>query len=157
MSGESPASAFWGAVRSWADEAGLLLPQDEESTPPKVPPAVCESCPICQGAATLDQVNPDLFTDLADLARNIVSGLASAMASASDQRDTARAHRQDVAPEVAVTDREQEHPGADLGDRYPSDDPEGGYPADELVDEDAQDEPDEDIPADDSDGDGRAR
>lgn len=141
MSHESPASAFWGAVRSWADDAGLLLPQDEDETPPKVPPSVCESCPICQGAATLDQVNPDLFTDLADLARNVVSGLASAMASASDQRTTG-AHRADVSPEAAVTDHEQDY-SVEADDEFFGEDPGGAptrHPGDDIG-------PDEDDPS----------
>jgi hypothetical protein len=111
---QTPGSSFWGAVRSWADEAGLLLPQEEEPTKASVPPAVCESCPICQGAATLDQVNPDLFTDVADLARNVVAGLASAMASASDQRDSRAAPDRNEPHDAALIDRADE---PDLDDR----------------------------------------
>lgn len=105
---QTPGSSFWGAVRSWADEAGLLLPQEQEPTKASVPPAVCESCPICQGAATLDQVNPDLFTDVADLARSVVAGLASAMASASDQRDSHTASDRDETHDAALIDQVDE-------------------------------------------------
>ena len=71
--------SFWDAVRSWADSAGLLLPPDPEKAAdtgpvadvprPKVPQAVCDSCPICQAAATLDQVNPRVVADLTEVAR----------------------------------------------------------------------------------------
>ena len=86
--------SFWDAVRAWADDMGLLVPPQDDPTVaedaparPKVPQAVCDSCPICQGAATFEQVNPEILSELADLARSVVTGLASAMASASDQRD----------------------------------------------------------------------
>jgi hypothetical protein len=85
----SPAdgSSFWDAVRSWADEAGLLLPEDPLDPPrPKVPQAVCDSCPICQAAATLEQVNPQVLVDLTEVARSVITGLGSALASAADQR-----------------------------------------------------------------------
>jgi hypothetical protein len=80
-------SSFWDAVRSWADEAGLLLPADPGDPPrPKVPQAVCDSCPICQAAATLDQVNPQVLLDVTEVARSVITGLGSALASATDQR-----------------------------------------------------------------------
>jgi hypothetical protein len=80
-------SSFWDAVRSWADEAGLLLPAGPEDPPrPKVPQSVCDSCPICQAAATLDQVNPQALVDMAEVARSVITGLGSALASAADQR-----------------------------------------------------------------------
>jgi hypothetical protein len=80
-------SSFWDAVRAWADDAGLLLPSDEqEPTKPTVPQAVCDSCPICQAAATLEQVNPQVLVDLTEVARSLIGGLGSALASASDQR-----------------------------------------------------------------------
>ena len=80
-------SSFWDAVRSWADEAGLLLPADEADRPrPTVPQAVCDSCPICQAAATLDQVNPQVLVDITEVARSVITGLGSALASAADQR-----------------------------------------------------------------------
>jgi len=98
--------SFWDAVRAWADDAGLLLPQDPDEVPskPKVPQAVCDSCPICQGAATLEQVNPELVTDLAEMARGLVTGLVSAMASASDQRDPNGEPREEVGDLPAVAD-----------------------------------------------------
>ena len=114
--------SFWDAVRSWADDAGLLLPQDPDEVPskPKVPQAVCDSCPICQGAATLEQVNPELITDLAEMARSVVSGLASAMASASDQRDPGREPREGAGDVPAVTDLPDPAEGSVTDD---SDDP----------------------------------
>jgi hypothetical protein len=79
--------SFWDAVRSWADEAGLLLPADPlDAGRPKVPQAVCDSCPICQAAATLDQVNPQAVVDITEVARSVITGLGSALASAADQR-----------------------------------------------------------------------
>ncbi len=82
-------ASFWDAVRAWADSAGLLLPTDADDPPrPKVPQAVCDSCPICQAAATLDQVNPQVVADMTDVARSLMTGLGSALASASEQRTT---------------------------------------------------------------------
>jgi hypothetical protein len=79
--------SFWDAVRAWADEAGLLLPTDPADPPkPRVPQAVCDSCPICQAAATLDQVNPQVLVDMTEVARSVITGLGSALASAADQR-----------------------------------------------------------------------
>jgi hypothetical protein len=87
---QPPVGSFWDAIRSWADSVGLLLPdaEAEGSGParPKVPQSVCDSCPICQGAATLDQVNPQVIADLADVARSILAGMGSALASAAEQR-----------------------------------------------------------------------
>lgn len=83
-----PRPNLWDAVRSWADSAGLLLPTEpDEPARPRVPQDVCDSCPICQAAATVDQINPEAVSDLVEMARSVVTGLASAMASASDQRD----------------------------------------------------------------------
>ena len=80
-------SSFWDAVRSWADEAGLLLPAEDTDRPrPTVPQSVCDSCPICQAAATLDQVNPQVLIDITEVARSVITGLGSALASAADQR-----------------------------------------------------------------------
>jgi hypothetical protein len=80
-------SSFWDAVRSWADDAGLLLPADPQDPPrPKVPQAVCDSCPICQAAATLEQVNPQVLVDITEVARSVITGLGSALTSAADQR-----------------------------------------------------------------------
>ena len=79
--------SFWDAVRSWADEAGLLLPTDPlDPARPTVPQAVCDSCPICQAAATLEQVNPQVLVDMTEVARSVITGLGSALASAADQR-----------------------------------------------------------------------
>jgi hypothetical protein len=87
---QPPAGSFWDAIRTWADSAGLLLPDaegDRGGPPrPKVPQSVCDSCPICQAAATLDQVNPQVIADLADVARSVLAGMGSALASAAEQR-----------------------------------------------------------------------
>lgn len=90
MDSPTPSVPFWDAVRAWADSAGFLLPQPEAPDgareKPTVPPSVCENCPICQGAATLDQVNPEVISELADVARTLIGGLGSALASAAEQR-----------------------------------------------------------------------
>jgi hypothetical protein len=94
MDQPSQSLPFWESVRAWADSAGLLLPQEStsegESVRPPVPPSVCENCPICQGAATLDQINPQVIDELSVLARGVFDGIASALASASEQRHTAQ-------------------------------------------------------------------
>jgi hypothetical protein len=87
--GTQQPGTFWDAVRSWADSVGLLLPAESaEGGPqrPVVPPEVCDNCPICQGAATLEQVNPQVLVELADVARSLLSGVGSALAAAADQR-----------------------------------------------------------------------
>lgn len=78
---------FWDTVRSWADSVGILSPDAARpGEKPKVPEAVCANCPICQGAATVDQLDHDAIADYVDLARNVVLGLGSALASAAEQR-----------------------------------------------------------------------
>ncbi len=86
--GQPTPGSFWDAIRSWADSAGLLLPPEEpdEQKRPHVPESVCDNCPICQGAATLEQVNPEVIAELADVARNVLSGVGSALAAAAEQR-----------------------------------------------------------------------
>jgi hypothetical protein len=90
MDQPTPSAPFWDSVRAWADSMGLLFPQQEgpagEPVRPRVPQSVCDSCPICQGAATLDQVNPDAIAELADVARALIGGIGSALASAAEQR-----------------------------------------------------------------------
>lgn len=90
MDQPTPSAPFWDSVRAWADSMGLLLPQEEgpdrDPVRPRVPQSVCDSCPICQGAATLDQVNPDAIAELADVARSLIGGIGSALASAAEQR-----------------------------------------------------------------------
>jgi hypothetical protein len=112
-------SSFWDAVRSWADEAGLLLPADPTDPPrPKVPQAVCDSCPICQAAATLDQVNPQVVLDMAEVARGVIAGLGSALASAADQR-TYDGASQDVLPDPEELDEWEGDAPPDPGDDPP--------------------------------------
>jgi hypothetical protein len=90
MEQPTPSVPFWESVRAWADSMGLLLPQGDgptgEAARPPVPQSVCDSCPICQGAATLDQVNPDAIAELVSVARDLIGGIGSALASAADQR-----------------------------------------------------------------------
>ena len=80
-----PAS-FWDGVWAWADSAGLLLPPDERDERPPVPHQVCDNCPICQTAALLDQVDPQVVAELTEVVRGLVTGLTSALASAAEQR-----------------------------------------------------------------------
>ncbi len=106
-------STFWDAVRSWADEAGLLLPSDQQDPPrPTVPQAVCDSCPICQAAATLEQVNPQVLVDLTEVARSVVTGLGSALASAAEQR-TFGGGTPDPAEGLAESDDDDPHASTD--------------------------------------------
>jgi hypothetical protein len=78
--------SLWDTVRAWADSAGLLRPQDPSGQRPPVPQSVCDNCPICQSAATLDQVNPDVIAELSDVARGLLAGVGSALATAAEQR-----------------------------------------------------------------------
>jgi hypothetical protein len=118
---------LWDSVRAWADAAGLLLPQDPEANArPKVPQAVCDNCPICQGAATLDQVNPDVVHELAELARTVMVGFGSALGSAAEQR-LARPASGSVAAQAAAASGEDAAGGAEDGtdrreDESPDDD-----------------------------------
>ena len=115
----TPESAFfWAAVRSWADAAGLLLPSDPDvQNRPVVPQSVCDSCPICQAAATLDQVNPQVIADVTEVARSVVLGLGSALSAAAENRSfvtgqgTARTEAPD--PEPAAPHDEDEDPEGD--------------------------------------------
>ncbi|HEX6886765.1 MAG TPA: hypothetical protein VF143_01565, partial [Candidatus Nanopelagicales bacterium] len=78
--------SLWDTVRAWADSAGLLRPQDPSGQRPRVPQSVCDNCPICQSAATLEQVNPEVLAELGEVARSLVAGMGSALASAAEQR-----------------------------------------------------------------------
>ncbi len=98
------AGAFWDAIRSWADAVGLLVPQPTEGDPPRpvrppVPEAVCACCPVCQAAATLDQVNPQLLADLTLVVRSVVEGMATALASAAEERMSAQPSHRHAGPE----------------------------------------------------------
>lgn len=108
-------SSFWDAVRAWADDAGLLLPPDEQQpTRATVPQAVCDSCPICQAAATLDQVNPQVLVDLTEVARSLINGLGSALTSASDQRVHGwGSEHADAAGELVDPDADPDDPNGD--------------------------------------------
>ncbi len=86
MVGRPDPTAFWDGVWAWADSMGLLLPQDDQSQRPPVPHQVCDNCPICQAAALLDQVDPQVVAELTEVARGLVAGLGSALASAAEQR-----------------------------------------------------------------------
>lgn len=85
---------FWDAIRSWADSAGLLTPQatEGEHVPerPHVPEGVCAACPICQAAATLEQVNPQILADLTVVVRSVLGGMGAALAAAAEQRAAPR-------------------------------------------------------------------
>jgi hypothetical protein len=104
--------SMWGVVRAWADAAGLLFPQDEtQGARPRVPQSVCDNCPICQGAATLDQVNPEAVAELAEMARSILTGMGSALASAAEQRLSAPTSAGDDPDEGDDPDSSQSEPG----------------------------------------------
>lgn len=122
---------FWDAVRAWADAAGFLLPQPEpvdgQPAPPQVPASVCANCPICQAAATLDQVNPEVVAELVEVARGLVGGIGSALARAAEQRLASggtESEDGDQAPAEAPDDpadrRAEDAPdGDDLGEDLP--------------------------------------
>jgi hypothetical protein len=113
---QQPTGSFWDAIRTWADSVGLLLPEAEAEgagpARPKVPQSVCDSCPICQGAATLDQVNPQVIADLADVARSILTGMGSALASAAEQRLSGTEPDAPVDPDAPVEPTEPVDPDA---------------------------------------------
>ena len=83
-----PLGSIWDSVRSWADSVGLLRPPEgtDVGARPHVPEVVCANCPICQGAATLDQIDTEALAELAELARGVIAGMGSALASAAEQR-----------------------------------------------------------------------
>ena len=93
MPEEQPGS-YWDSIRSWADSLGLLTPREEradqegaEDLPrPKVPQAVCDNCPICQGAATVDAMNPLVLHELTEIARSLLAGVGSALGQAAETR-----------------------------------------------------------------------
>ena len=107
-----PAS-FWDGVWAWADLAGLLLPPDERDERPPVPHQVCDNCPICQTAALLDQVDPQVVAELTEVVRGLVSGLASALASAAEQRMPGGGDDADP----GVSDASRPAPDVDRGQR----------------------------------------
>ena len=105
MDQQPSAASLWDAVRGWADSAGLLLPPEGDAQPgrPRVPQSVCDSCPICQAAATFDQVNPDVLAELTEVARSLVNGVGSALSAAADQRLGGGAGGHVVPGEAAAT------------------------------------------------------
>ncbi len=118
---------FWDALRSWADSAGLLLPTPEPAARPTVPQAVCDSCPICQAAATLDQVNPQVITDMTEMARDLIAGMGSALASAGAQRTAGQdLDRPAPAEQEGWTDEWSDDVGSDLGAEAGADDDHAG-------------------------------
>ena len=89
-----------------------------------MPQAVCDSCPICQAAATLEQVNPQVLVDLGEVARSVIMGLGSALTSASDQRTFGGGPTDEV---DSLDERDGDAPGAPppttaphLSDRAPN-------------------------------------
>lgn len=90
----TPPASLWDAIRSWADSAGLLAPQhlgpDGRPVPPHVPEGVCAACPICQVAATVDQLNPQILADLTIVVRSVLDGMGAALAAAAMQRTSTR-------------------------------------------------------------------
>ncbi|MGB8021161.1 MAG: hypothetical protein WCF04_08040 [Candidatus Nanopelagicales bacterium] len=86
---EPTLGSFWDAIRWWASSVGLLASKakpGEVPPRPPVPEGVCASCPICQAAATLEQVDPKVMSDLTIVARSVMSGLSAALADAAMQR-----------------------------------------------------------------------
>ncbi len=90
---QEQAGSYWDAIRSWADALGLLNPPDEaaeqsdDAQPrPKVPQAVCDNCPICQGAATVDSINPLVLNELTEIARSLIAGVGAALSQAAETR-----------------------------------------------------------------------
>lgn len=86
--------SFWEAIRTWAEASGLLVPTATADAgdptagrlPPHVPESVCAACPICQAAATLEQVNPQVLADLTAVGRSVLSGIGAALATAAEHR-----------------------------------------------------------------------
>jgi hypothetical protein len=123
---QSGSGSIWDAIRSWADSAGLLLPTEEGTgRKPRVPQSVCDNCPICQAAATLDEVNPAVVEDMLHMARNLMAGLGSALASASDQRGAGvfPGHTEPTGPQAGA-----DRGGGGTADRGPADEAPGGAP-----------------------------
>lgn len=103
---EPSGGSFWDAIRGWADARGLMLPENSQqasSSRASVPASVCENCPICQSAATLDQLQPDVMDELTDLARTLIGGVGSALAAAAEQRMSATSD-QEVSGESTKSD-----------------------------------------------------
>lgn len=109
---EEQAGSYWDTIRSWADAFGLLNPRDdhsaedaEEPPRPKVPQAVCDNCPICQGAATVESMNPVALHELAEIARSLLAGVSSALGQAAETRIAVGTSRSDAeAPEDGSAD-----------------------------------------------------
>lgn len=100
---EEQAGSYWDAIRSWADSLGLLVPREPvDEDRPKVPQSVCDNCPICQGAATVEALNPAVLSELGELARTLVSGVGAALSLAAEQR--IELGRAEAAEGAAATD-----------------------------------------------------
>jgi hypothetical protein len=97
---------LWDAVRSWADSVGLLRSSEggDAAARPHVPESVCANCPICQGAATLDQVDTEALAEWAELARGVIAGMGSALASAAEQRIQGHSTHTDELGDVSPAD-----------------------------------------------------
>jgi hypothetical protein len=112
--------SLWDTVRAWADSAGLLRPQDPSGQRPRVPQSVCDNCPICQSAATLEQVNPEVLAELGEVARSLVTGMGSALASAAEQRLSGDSSPGDVLPGEPSGETEADDPAQPPADDDPT-------------------------------------
>ncbi len=116
MASQGPGT-FWDSVRAWADSAGITVAAaagEGPSPPPSVPESVCANCPICQGAATLEQINPAIVEDLTSLAHSLLGGIGSALAVASEQRH--RLSESDTGPQSDGSAPEGDSPASDHQD-----------------------------------------
>lgn len=110
---EPTLGSFWDAIRWWASSVGLLTSQGKPGeVPPRppVPEGVCASCPICQAAATLEQVDPKVMADLTIVARSVISGLGAALAEAAVQRTGEASAPHHQAPEPPGSAAEEPTP-----------------------------------------------
>jgi hypothetical protein len=79
--------SIWDAVRGWAEDRGLVIPNGLGLTAPvEVPESVCQKCPICQGAAALGQLDPAVLDDVTEVAKTLLGGVGQALSAAAEQR-----------------------------------------------------------------------